>query len=99
MKLYVTLFSGTVRRRKLKLGTNMNSGWMYHVYWHQAAAAYSSFISFLSHQFSNIKNFHHTFLIVWPTRLKLGTHMDNIRFSHGVEVFNIGYGPRRSRGH
>ena len=64
MKFFVTLFSGTVRARRLKLGTNMDSGQMYRVHRNQAAAAYSSiyFFIFLSLQFSNIKHFHHIFL-------------------------------------
>ena len=64
LKFFITLFSGTVRPRILKLGTHIDSGQMYHVYWNQAAAAYSSlyFFIFLSLQFSNIKIFSHTFL-------------------------------------
>ena len=64
LKFFVTLFSGTVRPRRLKLGTQVDSGWMFLVYRNQAAAAYSShyFFIFLSLQFSNIKNFRHTFL-------------------------------------
>ena len=46
-----TLFSGTVRPRRLKLGTHMDSGQMYHIYWNEAAAAHSSFYFFC---FSNI---------------------------------------------
>ena len=59
LKFFVTLFSGTVRPRRLKLGTHIDSGQMYCVYRNQAAAAYSSlyFFSFLSLQFSNIKIF------------------------------------------
>ena len=59
-----TLFSGTVRPRKLKHSTHVDSKHMYRVYRNQAAAAYSSlyFFIFLSLQFSNIKNFCHTFL-------------------------------------
>ena len=50
LKFFVTLLSGTVRPRRLKLGTHVDSGWMYHVYQNQAAAAYSSlcFLFFLS---------------------------------------------------
>ena len=55
-KFFVTLFSGTVRPRRLKLGTRMNSGWMYRANRNQTATSY------LSLQFSNIKNFCHTFL-------------------------------------
>ena len=63
-KFFVTLFSGTVRTRRLKLGTHVDSGHMYRVYRNQAAAAYSSlyFFIFLSLQFSNIEIFRHTFL-------------------------------------
>ena len=63
LKFFITLFSETVRPR-LKLGTLIDSGQMYHVYWKGAAAAYSShyFFIFLSLQFSYIKIFHHTFL-------------------------------------
>ena len=61
---FVTLFSGTVRPRRLKRGTHVDSGHMYCVYQNQAAAAYSSlyFFIFLSVQFSNIIIFCHTFL-------------------------------------
>ena len=63
LEFLVTLFSGTVRFRKLKLGTLAGSGQIYHVYWNQAAAAYSSlyFFIFLSPIF-NIEIFRHTFL-------------------------------------
>ena len=64
LKFFVTLFSGTVRPRRLKLGTHIDSGQMYLVYWNQAAAAYLSlyFFIFLSLPIFNIKIFHHTFL-------------------------------------
>ena len=42
VKFFVTFFSGTVRPRRLKLGTHMDSGQLYRVYRNQAAAAYSS---------------------------------------------------------
>ena len=50
LKFFVTLFSGTVRPRRLKLETHVDSGQMYHVYRNQAAAAYLSlyFFFFLS---------------------------------------------------
>ena len=59
LKIFVTLFSGTVRPRRLKLVVHVDNGWMYGVYQNQAAAAYLSlyFFSFLSLQFSNIKMF------------------------------------------
>ena len=74
LKFFVSLFSGTVRPRRLKLGTHMDSGQMYRIYRNQAAAAYSSlyFFSFLSLQFSNLKIFVALFL-----KLKLDTHVDN----------------------
>ena len=64
IKIFVTLFSGTVKPGMLIVGTHVDSGQMYRVYWNQAAAAYSSlyFFVFLSLQFSNIKIFRHTFL-------------------------------------
>ena len=64
LKIFITFFSGTVRSRRLKLGTHVDSGQMYRVYRNQAAAAYLSlyFFIFLSLQFSNIKMFRHTFL-------------------------------------
>ena len=58
LQVFVTLFSGTVRPRKLKLGAHMDNGWMYRVYQNQAAAAaylFLYFFIFLSLQFSNIK--------------------------------------------
>ena len=75
-----TLFSGTVRPRRLKLGTHMDSGQMYRMYRNQAAADYSSLYS----SFFSLSNFQTLkFLVtlfsgtVRPRRLKLGTHMDN----------------------
>ena len=63
-KFFVTLFSGTVRPRTLKLGTHVDSWQIYHVYRNETAAAFSSryFFIFLSLQFSHIKIFRHTFL-------------------------------------
>ena len=80
VKCFVTLFSGTVRPSRLKIGTHVDSGQMYHVHQNQAAAAYSSlyFFIFLSLQFSTLK----VFIILFsgalrPRRLKLGTHIDS----------------------
>ena len=42
LKIFVTLFSGIVRLRRLKLGTRVDSVQMYRVYRNQAAGAYSS---------------------------------------------------------
>ena len=85
LKCFVTLFSGTVRPRRLKLATHMDSGQMYRVYWNQAAAAYSSFyfFIFLSLQFSNINLFCQLFSgTVRPRRLKLGTNMESGQIYH-----------------
>ena len=80
LEFFVSLFSGTVRPRRLQLGTHVGSGQMYHVYLSQAAAAYSFlyFFIFLSLQFSTL-NFFITFFsgAVRPRRLKLGTHVDS----------------------
>ena len=56
LKFFITLFSRTVRPRRLKLGTHVDSGQMYPVYRNQDAAAYLSplFLHFHSLQFSNI---------------------------------------------
>ena len=80
LKFFVTLFSGTVRPRRLKLGTHVNSGQMYPVYQNQAAAAYLSlyFLFFFLSNFQTLKLF---VTIVSgtmrPRRLKLGTHMNS----------------------
>ena len=80
LKYFVTLFSRTVRRRRLKLDTHVDSGQMYRVYQNQAAAAYSSlyfFVFFLSN-FQTLKIFVTLFSgTVRPRRLKLGAHVDN----------------------
>ena len=80
LNFFVTLFSGTVRPRRLKLGTHINSGEMYHIYVNQAAAAYSSFISsfFFLSNFQTFKFFVSLFSqTVRPRRLKLCTCMDS----------------------
>ena len=78
LKYFVTLFSGTMRPRRLKLGTQVDSWQMYLVYQNQAAAAaYSSlyFFIFLCLKFSNIKFFvTHFSGTVRPGRLKLMVH-------------------------
>ena len=57
LKIFVTLFSGTVQPRRFKLVAHMDNGLMHCVYGNQAAAAYLSlyFFIFSSLQFSNIK--------------------------------------------
>ena len=51
LKFFVTLFSGTVRSRRLKFGTHLDSGQVYHVYQNQDAAAYSSLYFFFLSNF------------------------------------------------
>ena len=78
IKNFITFFSGTVRSRRLKLGTHMDSGQMYRICWNQVAAAYLSldFFFFLSN-FQTLKFFVTLFSrTVRPRRLKLGTHVD-----------------------
>ena len=53
LKFFATLFSGTVRPRRLKLGTHVDGEQMYRVYWNQAAAAYLSFYFFCFFNFSS----------------------------------------------
>ena len=76
LKIFVTFFSGTVRSRRLNLGTHVDSGQMYQIYQNQAAAAYSSlYFIFLSLQFSTLKFFITLFSgTVRPRRLKLGMY-------------------------
>ena len=58
LKFFVTLFSRTVRPRKLKLCTHMDSGQMYHVYRNQAAANWSPyFFIFFFSNFQTLKFF------------------------------------------
>ena len=67
LKFFVTLVLWTMRPRRLKIGTLVDSGQMYHVYQIQATAAYSSlyFFIFLSLQFSNINIFVTLFSGMW----------------------------------
>ena len=76
LKFFVTLFSGTVRPGRLKLGTHVDSGQMYRVYQNQVAAAYSSLYCsfFFLSNFQTLKVFSGT---VRPRRLRLDTNVDN----------------------
>ena len=84
LNFFVTLFSGTVRPRRLKLGTYVDSGQMYLVHQNQAAAAYSSLFFF---SFSSTLKIFVTFFsgTVRSRRLKLGTHVDS-----GEKIVYIG---------
>ena len=71
LKCLVTFFSGTVRPRRLKLGTYVDSGQMYYVYRNQAAAAYSSLYFFIClSPIFNIKIFRHTFLGYYEAKIE-----------------------------
>ena len=80
IKIFVTLFSGTVRPRRLKLGTHMDSGQMWHVCQNQAAALICTFISsfFFPSNYQALRFFVGVFLgTMRPRRSKLGTYLDN----------------------
>ena len=80
IKIFVALFSGTMRPIKLKLDTHVDIGWMYHVYRSQAAASYLSLISlffFLSNvQKLKIFSSHFSQELWGLESLKLGTLVD-----------------------
>ena len=65
---FLSLFSGTIKARKLKLGINMDNGWMYHAYRIRGHGPITLGVIFLGrfpHLFiylSSKKNFHNTFL-------------------------------------
>ena len=85
LNIFVTLFSGTVRPRSLRLGAHVDNGWMSSSYRNQAAAAYLSFISsfFLLSNFQTLKFFVTLFSgTVRPRRLKLGTYVDSGQMYH-----------------
>ena len=66
LNVFVTLFSGTMRPRRLKIGTHVDSGQMYYVYPIPESGCCCLFITlFLHFSFSpvfSIKMFHHSFL-------------------------------------
>ena len=81
------IFSGTMRPRRLKLGTQVDSGWMYRVYRNQAAALIRPFISsfFFLSSFQTLKFFITLFSgTVRPRRLKLDSHMDTEHIPESV---------------
>ena len=59
LKVFVTLLSGTVRPRSLKLVTHEENGWVYRVYRNHAAALICPFIFlfFFLSNFQALKNF------------------------------------------
>ena len=87
LKIFDTLFSGTMRPRRLKLGTQVDSGWMYRVYRNRAAALIRPFISsfFFLSSFQTLKFFITLFSgTVRPRRLKLDSHMDTEHIPESV---------------
>ena len=94
LKVFVILFSGTVRPRRLKLGTHVDSGLMYRVYWNMAAAAYSSlyFFIFLSLQFSNIKIFRQLSPIIkhWTFLWEFSWELSGLEGWNFVETLPVG---------
>ena len=77
LKMFVAFFSGIVRPRRLKIGTCMNSGWMYHVYQNQMLLLICPFIFsfFFLSNFRTLKIFVALFSgTVRHIKLKLGTH-------------------------
>ena len=89
IKIFVTLFSGTVRPGRLILGTHMDSVQMYRVYRNQAAASYLSFyfFIFLSLQFQMLKFFVTFSETVKPARLILSTPVDSGRMHSFISSF------------
>ena len=79
LNYFVILFSGTVRLRRMKLGTHVNSGQMYRVHLNRAAAAYSSLYFFIFLSNFQTLNFYVTLFsgTVRPGRLILGTQVDS----------------------
>ena len=67
LKIFITLFSGTVGPRKLKLGTHVDCGQMYRGYRNQTAPAYSSlyFFNFFLSNFLKLNFFRHFFQELW----------------------------------
>ena len=79
LKFFVTLFSGTVRPRRLKLGTHVYNRWMYHIYTGiKLLLLICPFISFFFlSNFQTLKYFVTLFSgTVRVRRLKLGSHVD-----------------------
>ena len=80
LKFFVKLFSGTVRLRRLKIGTHVDIWQMYRVYRNQAAALICPSISsfFFLSNFPTSKFFPTLFSgTVRPKIFKLGTLVDN----------------------
>ena len=67
-KTFITLFLGTMKARKLKLGVNMDDWWMCHAYRNRGQGPITHRVMFLSRflhlcvYLSSMKDFHNTFL-------------------------------------
>ena len=87
-KNFISLFSGTERLTKLKLGPHMDSRLMYHVYLNQAAGTYLFlyFFNFPSLEFQNIKFFVTFFCEAY--KVELDTHMGK-RLIHCVHQIHV----------
>ena len=88
-KNFISLFSGTERHTKLKLGSHMDSRLVYHVYLNQVAGAYLFLylFNFLSLKFQNIK----FFVAFFCETFKVDTHMGKglIYCVHQIQVATI----------
>ena len=84
-------FLGTERPRRLKLGAQVDNGWMYRVYRNQAAAFICPFIFsfFFLSNFQTLKCFVTLFSgAVRPRKLKRYTHVDNGWMNHVYRKFS-----------
>ena len=110
LKFFVTLVSETVRPRRLKLCTHLDSGWIYRVYQNRAAAAYLSlyFPFFFLSNFQTLKFFVTLFSMggcIVYTRIRLLLLIHPIIFFHSnfqtlkffVTLFSETVRPRRLR--
>ena len=77
LKIFVALFSETVRPIKLTLDTHVDNGWMYRVYHNQAAASYLSLISF-SPVFKNFKFSSHFSPELWGQKCLNLAHLSTM---------------------
>ena len=81
LKHFVTLFSRTMRPKRLKLGTHMDSGQMYHVYQNQAAALICPFIS----SFFFLFNFQH-----WNVSSHFSRELGGLKDWNLVHTWTVG---------
>ena len=83
---FVKVFWGTMKAIKMKLGKNMDNGWMYHAYQNRGQEPITHRVRFLgrfSHlciYLSSMKNFRNTFLGNYES------HKDETWYKHGQWV-------------